>query len=253
MKKGIPKSLYIIVSIIIIWSVITLLTDWTKPIFVPSHIDIFKSFWNLRNNLCRAIITTLSITLSGLSVGLVTGVLMGMFMAYSKAFIEAIGPIIEFGRPIPIFALIPLFLLWFGIGMAPQILLVAVGVFTILVVGTHEAIKNMPFVYIRAAFNLGANKKTVFRTVIMPFIFPHLIGAIRVAAAASWGLDVAAEFMGVQNGLGSMMITQQIYLNTAGIISIVFIYSILAITLDRFIKLADKKLTFWTERTVIDI
>jgi len=52
----------------------------------------------------------------------------------------------------------------------------------------------------RAASNLGADKKTIFRTVVIPYIFPHLIGAIRVAAAASWGLDVAAEFMWVRVG-----------------------------------------------------
>ena len=106
----------------------------------------------------------------------------------------------EFTRPVPVFALIPLFMLWFGIGFWPQILLVALGVSAILGVETYEAIRNLPLVYIRAASNLGADKKTIFRTVVIPYIFPHLIGAIRVAAAASWGLDVAAEFMWVRVG-----------------------------------------------------
>jgi len=157
----------------------------------------------------------------------------------------------ELTRPVPVFALIPLFMLWFGIGFWPQILLVALGVSAILGVETYEAIRNLPLVYIQAASNLGADKKTVFRTVVIPYIFPHLIGAIRVAAASSWGLDVAAEFMGVQVGLGYNMIVQQIYLNTAGILAIVFIYSALAIVLDQLIRKIETRVTFWTERSKI--
>lgn len=161
---------------------------------------------------------------------------------------EIVGPIMEFTRPIPIFAMIPLFMIWFGLGLWPQILLVAIGVSGVLGVQTYEAIRNIPIVYINASSNLGANKKTIFRTVILPYIFPHIIGAIRVAAATSWGLDVAAEFMGVQVGLGYNMIVQQMYLNTPGIIVIILIYSTLAIVLDQIIKRIETKITRWTER-----
>jgi ABC-type nitrate/sulfonate/bicarbonate transport system permease component len=77
---------------------------------------------------------------------------------------------------------------------------------------------------------------------------PHLIGAIRVAAASSWGLDVAAEFMGSQTGLGYLIIMQQIYLRTAGIVMLVAIYSVLAVVFDTLIARLEKKITPWTER-----
>ena len=109
----------------------------------------------------------------------------------------------------------------------------------------------MPVIYIRASQNLGASKFTIFKTVVIPYIIPHLIGAIRVAAATSWGLDVAAEFMGVQIGLGYNMIVQQMYLNTPGIMAIVIIYSCLAIILDKIIAAIEKRLTRWTDRSVV--
>ncbi|MCX6089111.1 MAG: ABC transporter permease subunit, partial [Candidatus Atribacteria bacterium] len=210
---------------------------------------IAHSFIGLKNSILIATLTSVGITLSGFGLGLLVGIGMGLLMAYSRSFLEAVGPTMEFTRPVPVFAMIPLFILWFGIGLWPQVLLVALGVSAILGVTTYEAIRNMPMVYIRAATNLGADKKTVFRTVVTPYIFPHRIVAIRVAAAASWGLDVAAEFMGIQQGLGFNMIVQQIYLNTAGIIAIVLVYSVLAITLDQAIRKIDQKLTFWTERS----
>src|SRR5262249_40254826 len=155
-----------------------------------------------------------------------------------------------FIRPVPVFALIPLFVLWFGIGRMPQIVLIALGTSVILGVTTIEAVRNIAPVYVRAALTLGASRAQIYRTVLVPSIIPHLMGAIRVAAAASWGLDVAAEFIGAQNGLGYLMIVQETYLNTAGIMVIVLIYSLLALGLDTIIRLAERPITRWTERGV---
>jgi ABC-type nitrate/sulfonate/bicarbonate transport system permease component len=95
---------------------------------------------------------------------------------------------------------------------------------------------------------LGADRGRIYSTVIVPYIIPHLIGAIRVAAAASWGLDVAAEFMGSQQGLGYLIIMQQTYLRTAGIIFLVIVYSTLAVIMDTLIAIIERRITRWTER-----
>lgn len=126
--------------------------------------------------------------------------------------------------------------------------MIALGTSVVLGVTTLEAIRNVPTIYIRAALTLGAGRQTIYSTVIVPYITPHLIGAIRVAAAASWGLDVAAEFMGSQAGLGYLIILQQTYLRTAGIILLVAIYSIIAVLMDTLIAWAEKRITRWTER-----
>ncbi|MCD6317942.1 ABC transporter permease [Candidatus Aerophobetes bacterium] len=251
MKLSNFKSILLVGIILTIWAIITLLTDLIQPIFIPSPINIWQSFLEMRDNLPMAILVSLGITLSGFGIGLVAGVGLGLAIAYSKNFMEMVGPLLDFTRPIPVLALIPLFLLWFGIGLLPQVLLVALGVSVVLGVETYEAVRNMPLVYIRAASNLGADKKTIFKTVVIPYIFPYLIGAIRVAAALSWGLDVASEFMGAQVGLGYNMIVQQIYLNTAGIIAIVIIYSLLAISFDQIIRKIESRVTRWTERSKI--
>ncbi len=94
---------------------------------------------------------------------------------------------ISFG-PVPTFALIPLFVLWFGLGLAPQIAIIMFGTSIILGLATIEAVKNVPPIYIKAAFLLGANRMTIYRTVILPAILPHLMGAIRAAAAGAWGV-----------------------------------------------------------------
>ena len=208
----IGRALFCGGALILIWSSVTLLTDWIAPIFFPVRWICYHAFLSMKGRLIPAALASLGITLGGFGIGLVAGIGLGLLMAYSRFFLEAVGPILEFTRPIPVFALIPLFLLWFGVGIVPQILLVALGVAVILGVSTYEAVRNIPPIYIRAAANLGADKSTIFRTVVVPYIIPHIVGAVRVAAAASWGLDVASEFMGAQVGLGYNMIVQQIYL-----------------------------------------
>ena len=232
----------------VIWVLLTIVFKVVRPIILPSPVNLYNAFVKLAPNLPAAVLASLGITMSGFGIGVLIGLGMGLMMAYSATFLQTAGPFMEATRPVPTFALIPLFMLWFGLGQWPQILLIALGVSAILGVQTYEAIRNMPIVYVRAAFNLGAKKGYVFRTVVIPYIVPHLIGAIRVAAATSWGLDVAAEFMGVQVGLGYTMIVQQMYLNTAGIIVVVVIYSCLAIIFDQIIRRIERYATRWTDR-----
>lgn len=234
-------------ALVVLWVVVSQFR-LVRPIFVPSPGDVWKAFVGMYALLPRAILTTVVMTLSGFGIGVAFGTISGLAMAYSKMVRDFLGAVFDFTRPVPVFALIPLFILWFGIGRAPQIALIALGTSVVLGVTTVEAIRNVPSIYIRAALTLGADRKRIYTTVIVPYIVPHLIGAIRVAAASSWGLDVAAEFMGSQAGLGYLIILQQTYLRTAGIVILVVIYSLLAVLLDTLIAKLEQRLTPWTER-----
>jgi ABC-type nitrate/sulfonate/bicarbonate transport system permease component len=85
----------------------------------------------------------------------------------------------------------------------------------------------------------------VYRTVILPAIVPPMVASLRYAVAISWGLLVAAEYTGSRNGLGYQMIARQQYLDTAGVLAIVFVFSALAIVSDRIISLGLRHMTRW--------
>jgi ABC-type nitrate/sulfonate/bicarbonate transport system permease component len=233
--------------LIVLWIVVTEL-KLVKPIFVPPPEALLHSFLGMYKLLPKAILTTVSMTLTGFGIGVAFGTISGLAMAYNKTIRDLLGTIFDITRPVPVFALIPLFILWFGIGRGPQIALIALGTSVILGLTTLEAIRNIPNIYIRAALTLGADRQKIYSSVVVPYIIPHLIGAIRVAAAGSWGLGVAAEFMGSQAGLGYLIILQQTYLRTAGIILLVFIYSALAVIMDLIIAIFERRITRWTER-----
>lgn len=241
------RRLVVPVALIATWFVVSWL-GLVRPIILPPPWAVWEAFQGMAPQLPRAIATTVTITVTGFLIGVAAGTGLGLLMAYSRAAREFLGNVLDFIRPVPVFALIPLFILWFGVGRAPQVALIAMGTSVILGVTTLEAIRNVPPIYIRAALTLGADQRGIYRTVIVPCIVPHLVGAIRVAAAAAWGLDVAAEFMGSEEGLGYLIVLQQTYLRTAGIFVLVAIYSVLAVVLDFVIARVEQRVTRWTER-----
>lgn len=237
-----------IVVLVAAWLYVTEVAE-VRPLFVPGPSDIVDRFDAMKGQLPSAIGHSLTIILGGFVFGCLAGILAGLLMAFSPRLRESLEIIINALRPVPIFALIPLFLLWFGIGQGSQVGLVAFGCFVILVVSTSEAIKNVPTIYLDAARTLGAGRRRLFATVIVPAIVPGLVGAVRVAAAASFGLDVAAEFIGAQNGLGYLLINSAQYLYTDGIIIIIVIYTLFATVLDRLVLLGSARVTRWSGRT----
>jgi ABC-type nitrate/sulfonate/bicarbonate transport system permease component len=226
------------------------LSGSVDPLYLPPPSALWEAIKTIWPRLPSAFVSSVSVTLVGLVAGSVTGILIGLGMAASKTVRDLFGGLQDAIRPVPTFALIPLFVLWFGLGKAPQIALVMFGSAILLSLATIEAVRNVPPIYVRASLLFGAGRLTVYRTVILPAIVPHIFGALRAAAVAAWGRDVAAEYVGAQDGLGYLMIVQSQYFDTAGMWVIIFIYSVLAVSLDALLRAAQQPLTRWTDRNV---
>src|SRR5690349_22696086 len=131
-------------------------------LFLPAPGDLWTSFQGMGHQLPSAVVQSVSMTLVGFVIGTVVGVGIGLAMAYSKVVRELFGGVLDFIRPVPVFALIPMFVLWFGIGRTPQIVLIALGTSVILGVTTIEAIRNINPVHIRAALTLGSSRARIY-------------------------------------------------------------------------------------------
>lgn len=120
---------------IVLWVIITELTT-VRPIILPPIQMVLQAYWDLRLSLLRSLGISLFLIAAGFLLGTAVGVLISLLMAYSKFIRDSIGSLSDFLRPAPVFALIPLFVLWFGVGRIPQILLIMVGVMVIIGVTT---------------------------------------------------------------------------------------------------------------------
>ncbi len=217
-------------------------------IFIPHPETILERVTLLWWELLGAIWVSLQMVAMGAFFGSVSGIFIGLLFGFSKLARELFELTLDTIRPIPIFALIPLFVLWFGIGLMPQIALVALGVFLILSFTTIEAVRNVPRIYVRAAMTCGASRMDVYRTVVIPSIIPEILLGIRFGLIAAWGLDVAAEFSSSSEGLGYFMIVRGQYLDTAGIVLSVLLYCGCAIIADRALRYLGRKCMPWNPR-----
>ncbi len=230
------------------WLALTL-TGSVRALFLPGPGDLARAYGELLPGLPRDIWDTLvTRIIPGFLVGGTMGLLLGMAMATSGLVSAAVDPIVEILRPLPPLALIPLLILWFGIGGTTQVALIAFGSFIILVVTAYEAVRNVPPIYLQAATTLGATQRQVFRRVVLPAIVPDIFGGIRVAVAASFGYAVAAELIGAQSGLGYRLVLARRYLLTENIVAILVVIAILAFLADQVVRGLNRRLTGWKPR-----
>ena len=232
---------------LLVWFAIT--RGLVDPSRLPGPEKVYQSFFDISDLIPGALWTSLQMVLVGLSIGIVTGISVGLIFGYSpfvRRFFEA--TLDNFVRPVPLFALIPLFILWFGIGLMPQVAIVVLAIFLLFSLTTLEAIRNVPHIYAQVALTVGATRLQVYRTVVVPAITPHLVASLRLAVAAAWGLDVAAELFGGRVGLGFILVVRQQYLDPAGMLMIVFIFSALAVIFDQTVRFVARRMTRWSPR-----
>lgn len=138
----------------------------------------------------------------GFAVGSGLGVMIGMLTGRGRIARGILEPLIQLVRPIPAIALVPLAILWFGIGEESKLFLTSLGVFFPVWVNTHAGISATRQDFLRVAASVGASRSLTFAHVVLPGAWPHILTGLRQGIATSLILIVAAEQSGVTEGLG---------------------------------------------------
>jgi sulfonate transport system permease protein len=156
-------------------------------------------------------------------------------------------------RTLPLLAMVPLFQLWFGTYFVGKVIFVAYGVGVIFFAGTVNAVRNVPQIYIDNARTLGASRLRLYRTVILPAIFPELRATILLSLGTAWAAVLGAEYLGAQSGLGYIIVysEQFAYLDRMFVVALLFvIYASISYALfDRLCL----RLLRWTPRAGRDV
>lgn len=233
--------------VIFLWWLLTNGTHSIAPLKFPSPSEAWNVVTELKTNLLKAAWATTWRVLVSWAIGCTLGVAFGLILGRFKVAYYLANPIIEAIRPVPPIALIPFIILWFGLGETGRILLGSLSCFMTMVVITYVAAYNVNPVYLRAARSLGAGENAVYRTVILRAIVPQLVGGIRICAALTWAVIVAAEYLTAQNGIGYILIQASRTLNTPVVLVGTIIVGFLAFLLERIIRLVSSRLTVWVE------
>jgi ABC-type nitrate/sulfonate/bicarbonate transport system permease component len=186
---------------------------WVFPPLFPSPVDVFQAGreeWRL-GFLQEDIPASLVRVLLGFLLAAVLGVLFGVLTGSVKPAFWTVHPILEFLRPVPPLALLPMFLLWFGIGEMSKIVFTAVVAFFPIYLNTFDAVQHVDPNLIRAAGSLGASRRQTFWHVILPAAAPGTFVGLRLGYAISWFALVATELIAATSGLGYRIMESRLF------------------------------------------
>lgn len=158
-------------------------------------------------------------------IGGVAGTLLGLAVSWSAWSRRIVELPVQFLRTLPLLAMVPLFQLWFGTYFAGKVAFVAYGVGVIFFAGVVNAVRNLPQIYIDNARTLGASRLQLYRTVILPGIFPELRATMLLSLGTGWAAVLGAEYLGAQSGLGYIIVysEQFAYLDRMFFVALLFV------------------------------
>lgn len=178
--------------------------QYLNPILFPSPLDMIWAAYDeaVKGILWRDIAASLARVFQGFGIGALVAIPLGSATGYLRRLEDWVDPIVELFRPIPPLALLPLFIIWLGIGEMSKVLLIAFSTFFPIFLNTTEGVRSIDPLHLRAALSLGANRWQIFTNVIIRSALPSIIVGLRLGFALGFFVLVAAELIAADSGLG---------------------------------------------------
>ena len=243
-------SAVVIAILIFVWWIATY-AGYIKPLFLPSPmgvIDAFlivlkdgftgASFWE------HTLVSTLRV-FGAFLLACVIGIPLGIAMGMSSFARGVFDPPIEFYRPIPPLAYLPLMIIWFGIDEVSKLLLIFLSVLAPMALGARAGVKSAAIEQIHAAYSFGATRWQVIRLVVLPSAMPEIFTAMRVGIGFGWTTLVAAEMVAATSGLGYMVLSASRFLQTPIVIMGIVVIAAIAYAFDHLVRFVERRVVPW--------
>jgi NitT/TauT family transport system permease protein/taurine transport system permease protein len=195
---------------LIIWQFVTAY-QLVSPIALPTPTSVWLTAIQLFTTgfAGQTILTDITVSalriLAGFVAAVIIGVPLGLLMGRSAVVFRIIDPLLQFIRPIPPLAYIPLLVVWFGIGELPKVVLILIGTLPVILISTVSGVRGTPPQRIRVAQCLGATPLQLFWHTILPSALPDIFTGMRIGIGIAWTCLVAAEFIAADAGLGYLV------------------------------------------------
>ncbi|MCC6517834.1 MAG: ABC transporter permease subunit [Tabrizicola sp.] len=242
-----------VLALLVLWWLVTAL-GLVKPLFVPSPQLVLAKFGQIwregftNTPFLEHILISTARVFGAFLLACVIGLPLGLAMGMSPLIRGIFDPPIEFYRPIPPLAYLPLMIIWFGIGETSKVLLIFLSVFAPVVLGARSGVKSAAIEQIHAAYSFGATRWQVMRHVILPSAMPEILTAMRVGIGFGWTTLVAAEMVAATSGLGYMVLSASQFLQTPVVIMGIFVIASIAFAFDLLMRFLERRLVPWKGR-----
>ena len=241
-------SVVTVSTLLVVWFAITNL-GLIKPLFLPSPQAVVEQFWLYLSGqandkpLWQHFAASMFRVFTAFALACLTAIPIGIAMGMSRWARGIFDPPIEFYRPLPPLAYLPLIIIWFGIDEMPKVLLIYLACFAPLALAARSGMKSAAQEQINAAYSMGASYRQVVLHVVLPSAMPEILVGMRIAIGFGWTTLVAAEMVAANVGLGQMVLNASNFLRTDIVIMGIFVIGVVAYLFDLLMR--------WVERTAV--
>ncbi len=243
-----------VVALLLLWWVATH-NGWIRDLFLPTPERIITSFadaWKGDIQGGRPLYEHFGWSLFrvffAFALACVTAIPVGIAMGVSRIARGIFDPPVEFYRPLPPLAYLPLIVIWFGIEETAKVVLIYLACFAPLAMAARAGVKSVMIEQINAAYSLGASKWQVIRHVVIPAALPEIFTGMRIAIGFGWTTLVAAEMVAATAGLGQMVLNASNFLRTDVVIMGIFVIGIVAYSFDLLMRYIERAVVPWKGR-----
>jgi NitT/TauT family transport system permease protein len=215
---------------------------WTSQ---PSDISLRLAEWVTRGTLWLHLLITLQEMVIGLIIGSLTGVALGFLLGRNLTLARVLDPFIMAIYSIPKLALAPLFILWFGIGLEPKIVLVSTACFFLLFLNTYSGVRDVDHELVDIIRVMGASQRDLLFKVVLPSASPWILTGLKAAVPYSLIGAVVGEIMASNRGLGYLLIHAQGQYDTAGVFAAIIVLMVMGLLLNEVVNRSEAYLLRW--------
>lgn len=234
--------------VLAIWSLVAAIQLVPEAIF-PSPWSMALAFMEMVES--GVFLSDLSVSASRAAIGFVIGSTLGVALGVLTGRVTAIrtilGPFMTLLRPIPAIALVPIAIVWFGIGEGSKYFVISYTVFLAVWFNTHHGMEYIPEIYLRASRSLGTGRLREFFAVIIPAAAPHIFAGIRLGVALAFLSLVAAELSGASSGIGYRLQESRQYMRTDRMFALLIELGVLGAVIDTIVHRIGKRLVHWEQ------
>jgi ABC-type nitrate/sulfonate/bicarbonate transport system permease component len=246
----------------IILGVVIIIASWEflhryviNPYLLPSPIQVLKTLWDLTlsGELLTDIVASMRRILVGYAMGCTVGIVLGLLMGRLMWFNDLLTPFLELLRPLSPVAMLPLVLIWFGIGEFAKYFLVSYTAVIIVLLNTAAGVASMPIIRERASACLGASERQIYLHVVLPSSIPYIVTGMRAALGFSFMAIVAAELIAAESGIGYLIMQSRMLIQVDQTFAGLLVLSALGALCDLIFRLTLSKLALRYQQEIYNV
>ncbi|SON56830.1 putative aliphatic sulfonates transport permease protein SsuC [Hartmannibacter diazotrophicus] len=230
-------------ALLLIWEAIAD-SGLINPLFLPAPSAVAAALWHMtmqQDLLYHALVSTWRVWLA-FALSVVLAVPIGILMSSYRPIGAALEPIMDFIRYLPVPALVPLSIIWFGVGEETKIFLLWLGTFFQLVLLVADDMRRVPHEYIEIAWTVGASERQVLTDVAFRAMLPNLLDNLRITLGWCWTYLIIAEIVAADSGLGFVIWTARRYMKTPEVMAGVVAIGLIGLITDQLLRKLHKRL-----------